>query len=291
MPFQDARDFQILFLSGFLFLGISTRDWTLRGDFILAALFSCLVTQFCLPQLINIFRQKISNLNINHIFQLSGNQVLHQPSISSWRSAIITGLGLCLLLRGNEPQTMAVAACLAIASKFLFCYRGKHFFNPANFGIISALILTQDAWVSPGQWGTDWWYLLLFLGTGGMILKRVGRWETSTVFLAIYVALEAMRTWWLGGNWDILQHQLMSGSLLLFALFMLTDPRSIPNAATARLIWSISIAGLTFFLQHTFYLPTAMFWALFCLSPLTSILDANWIAPRFSWNYLQQRNP
>jgi Na+-transporting NADH:ubiquinone oxidoreductase subunit NqrB len=280
MPFQDARNFQIIFLSGFLLLGISTRDWTLRWDLMLVALFSCLLTQFCLPQLINFVKQK----NANYTLRLPIDRVPYQLSITSWRSAIITGLGLCLLLRGNEPRTMAIAGCLAIASKFIFCYRSKHFFNPANFGIIAALTLTQDAWVSPGQWGTDWWYLLLFLGTGGTILKKVGRWETSAVFLASYVALEAMRTWCLGGNWDILQHQLMSGSLLLFALFMLTDPRSIPNAAIARLIWSISIAGLTFFLQHTFYLPTAMFWALFFLSPLTIILDTNWIAPRFSWN-------
>jgi Na+-transporting NADH:ubiquinone oxidoreductase subunit NqrB len=284
MPCQDARDFQILFLSAFLFLGISTRDWTLRGDLMLVALLTCLLTQLFLPQLINIVKQKNNKKNIANNFQLPIDKVLNQLSIVSWRSAIITGLGLCLLLRGNELQTMAIAGCLAIASKFLFCYRSKHFFNPANFGIIAALTLTQDAWVSPGQWGTDWWYLLLFLGTGGMILRKVGRWETSAVFLASYVALEAMRTWWLGGNWDILQHQLMSGSLLLFALFMLTDPRSIPNAGFGRLIWSMSIASLTFFLQHTFYLPTAMFWALFFLSPLTIVLDATWIAPRFSWN-------
>lgn len=209
-------------------------------------------------------------------------------SNSSLKSAVITALGLCLLLRGNDPKTMAIAGCLAIASKFIFRFREKHFFNPANFGIISALILTHDAWVSPGQWGTDWCYLLLFLGTGGVILKRVGRWDTSLAFLLVYGGLEAIRNFWVGWSWDVLQHHLMSGSLLLFAFFMITDPRAIPNAAISRLFWAFSLAILTFILQHTFYLTTAVFWALFILSPLTLILDSVWLAPRFAWKKVEQ---
>lgn len=267
MLFQDARVYQIVFLSLFLFLGISRRDWTVRPDLIGVVIISCILTQIVFSVLLNLTQNKTEVITV----------------FSSLQSAIITGLGLCLLLRANHYQTMALAGCLAIASKFIFRFRDKHFFNPANFGIISVLIITPDAWVSPGQWGTDWWYLLLFLGTGGIVLKKVGRWDTSVAFLFAYLGLEFIRNCWLGWSWDVLLHQLSSGSLLLFALFMLSDPRSIPNAITSRLIWSISIAGLTFILQHIFYLPTAIFWALFILSPLTLILDYLWYAPIFSW--------
>lgn len=283
MLFKDARDYQILFLSVFLFLGIVTRDWTLRLDFIGVLLLSCLLTQALLSLLVNAIEGKNSQhtpqYHYNHQFYHLNNLL----SISSLRSATITALGLCLLLRGNSWTTMAIAGCLAIASKFLFRFREKHFFNPANFGIIAALILTNDGWVSPGQWGTDWWYLLLFVGTGGIILKRVGRWDTSAAFLLTYIGLEAIRNFWLGWSLDVLQHQLTSGSLLLFAFFMITDPRSIPNATISRIIWAVSIAVLTFILQHTFYLSTAIFWSLFFLSPLTIVLDSLWFASRFSW--------
>jgi Na+-transporting NADH:ubiquinone oxidoreductase subunit NqrB len=87
----------------------------------------------------------------------------------------------------------------------------------------------------------------------------------------------------LGWTWDVLAHRLMSGSLLLFALFMITDPRSIPNARAARLIWASSIALLTFILTNLFFIPTAVFWSLFALSPLTILLDRLWAAPRFTW--------
>lgn len=276
MFFKDDRDYQILFLSGFLLLGILTRDWTLKPELILVILVSSLLTQWGLTAFVT--RQK------NSIFQGGWFKNWANPLfMKSWRSALITALGLCLLLRANDYSTMILASSLAIASKFIFRVNQKHFFNPANFGIIAALTLTKDAWVSPGQWGTDWWYLLLFLGTGGLILNRVGRWDTSAIFLGTYTLLEGIRNIWLGWSWDVLQHHLMSGSLLLFALFMLTDPRSIPNHPLGRFCWAIAIAGVTFMLQHSFYLSTAIFWALFFLSPLTILLDFWQTAPRFSW--------
>ena len=280
---DDARTYQILFLACFLVLGIGTRDWTLRPDLIAVVIISCLLVQWCLSALVEYTKQKNDKIISTNNSQNLVNSILSPKVISSLRSALITALGLCLLLRGNDYTTMAIASCLAISSKFLFRFRGKHFFNPANFGIIIALILTNDAWVSPGQWGTDWWYLLLFAGMGGIVLKKVGRWDTSVAFLLTYTSLEAMRNFWLGWGWEVWQHQFMSGSLLLFALFMLTDPRSIPNATIGRLIWAVSIAVVTFILQDYFYLSTAIFWALFIISPLTIFFDRFWSAPRFTW--------
>ncbi len=268
MVFQDSRDYQIAFLSLFLCLGIFTRDWTIKPDLILLVITVCLLTQL----LLTYFKEFVKD-----------KKEFSWQFFNCLKSALITGLGLCLLLRGNHYETMALAAFLAIASKFIFTYRNKHFFNPANFGIIATLIMTKDAWVSPGQWGDDWWYLLLFLGAGSIILKRVGRWDTTVIFLLTYGGLIAIRDVLLGWSIDVWQHQLMSGSLILFALFMLTDPRSIPNAKNARLIWSVFIAILAFILQYQFYLSNGIFWALFIVSPLTILLDTVWNAPRFNW--------
>ncbi|MEH2347745.1 MAG: RnfABCDGE type electron transport complex subunit D [Nostoc sp.] len=259
MLLKDIRDYQILFLGLFLVLGIGTRDWTLRPELIGVAIATSLATQWILSLVTG--KEQMANL----------------------RSALITSLGLGLLLRADHWTTMAIAAAIAIASKFIFKIGDKHFFNPTNFGIISALILTPDAWVSPGQWGEEWWYGLLFAGTGGMILQRVGRWDTTAAFLGSYSLLEAIRNLWLGWTWDVYWHRLMSGSLLLFALFMITDPRSIPNSRIGRVVWAMCIAGLTFILRNYFFISTAVFWALFALAPLTILFDVLWLAPRFSW--------
>lgn len=285
---QDPRDYQIIFLSLFLILGIGTRDWTIRPDLILVVIVSCLLTQWVAISILPNFQEKIQiGLTNKPIFPLNNLTLVSSVKLISLKSATITALSLSLLLRADHYTTMILASSLAILSKFLFQFHYKHFFNPANFGIIAALILTPDAWVSPGQWGDDGWYTLLFLGTGGMVLKRVGRWDTTAAFIGSYAILEAMRNFWLGWTWDVYWHRLMSGSLLLFALFMITDPRSIPNARISRLIWAICIAGLTFILRNQFFVSTAVFWALFAFSPLSVFLDFIWSAPRFSWLFVR----
>jgi len=170
-----------------------------------------------------------------------------------------------------------------------FSNRRKHIFNPANFGIVVAIALTHDAWISPGQWGEESCYLLLFLATGGIVLQKVGRWDTTVTFLGSYACMEALRNIWLGWTWNVWLHRLTSGSLLLFALFMITDPRTIPNARTSRIIWAVAIALLTFILRNVFFLPNAVFWALFALAPLTILLDSMWQAPWFEWKGIQLR--
>jgi Na+-transporting NADH:ubiquinone oxidoreductase subunit NqrB len=85
------------------------------------------------------------------------------PKSRSFRSAIITSFSLALLLRADNLAAHPLAAVAAIASKSIFRARGKHLFNPATFGIMSALCLLPGTWVSAGQWGSD-------LAAGGWML-------------------------------------------------------------------------------------------------------------------------
>lgn len=264
--FRDPRDFQNAFLGLFLFLGVWGRDWQIKPIMVAAALASCLLTQWI------------------------GDRLAHtaHPSL---RSALITGLSLCLLLRANSFLTVVLAGVLSISGKFLLRYHGKHFFNPSNMGIVAVILLTGDAWITPGQWGNDLWYVLVFFAAGGLITRKVGRWDTTGVFLGLYGLMEAMRNAWLGWTWDVYAHKMMSGSLLLFAFFMITDPRSIPDDRRARLLWTALVAGLTYILRNKYFLPTAPFWALFALSPFTVIFDLIRPASRFQWRPLKLPQP
>jgi len=259
----DLRDLQIIALSCFLSLGIIGHyfESAIHWKSILTAIAVVLVIQYLADFWI---RQKEDVVLIS-------------------RSALITGLGLCLLLRTTSLEVMALAAASAILSKFLLKYRGKHLFNPANFGIIIVLCLSNQAWVSPGQWGESFLLALLFVGMGGLILSWLGRWETTVIFLFVYSAGILIRNVWLGFGADIFWHELNSGSLLLFAFFMLSDPRSIPDGKGGRIAWAIIIALLTLFLKYQFFLATAPFFALFFISFLTPIFDTVWQGKRFNW--------
>src|SRR4029078_13463117 len=81
-------------------------------------------------------------------------------------SACISSLSLCLMLKTNVPGAMALASFLSIAEKFVLRINGKHFFNPTNFGICLTILLTHQAWISPGQWGNNA-FLLLLIGILG----------------------------------------------------------------------------------------------------------------------------
>src|SRR5437764_14813915 len=77
------------------------------------------------------------------------------------RSPLITGLSLSLLLRAEEPWVHALAAVIAIGSKFLLRIDGKHIWNPAGFAIVVLLFTVHGVWISPGQWGSTVWLAAL----------------------------------------------------------------------------------------------------------------------------------
>ena len=296
---NDARTYQILFLGLFLAVGLGTRDWTLQPGMIAVAIATCVTMQWVMVavshqrsalsvQEAEGRRQRAegstdSALKTSSFILHPLSFILSSSFLSSLPSALVTSLGLSILIRADHYSTMVLACVAAIASKFLIRVRGKHVFNPGNFGIVAALTLTSDAWVSPGQWGEEGWYALMFLSCGGLVVGQVGRWDTTIAFLGSYAMLEAIRNLLLGWTWDVWAHRLMSGSLLMFSLFMITDPRTIPNARIGRVLWAVAIALLTFFLRNYLFISTAVFWALFALAPLSILIDAVFPADRFVW--------
>jgi Na+-transporting NADH:ubiquinone oxidoreductase subunit NqrB len=255
----DARHFQILYLGLFLAYGLFGLTWAFEWQKYALIFTACLFVQ-----LLGIAATGIG--------------------LQSLKSALITALGLCLLFKSSSVETLALGAGLAIASKFIIRYKGTHFFNPANFGIIAAILLTGDAWISPGQWGSSM-VLLYFFGAAALIvLLKVGRIDTSLAFLVTFAALEYVRTvLFLGWEFDVFAHKMLNGSLLLFTFFMITDPKTTPRAPAMRILWAVLIGIITFILSNWMYVHTAPMWALFFISPLTVLFNM-WVKGKeFKW--------
>lgn len=207
-----------------------------------------------------------------------------------WRSPLITGLSLSLLLRSHDPTIWAAAGVLGTASKFALRIRGKHIFNPACLAIV-VLLATGRVWVSPGQWGSVAWSGLALAGAALLVLQRAARADTALVFLGTYTALLACRCTLLGDPWTIPWHQLQSGSLLIFAFFMITDPRSTPDARPARFLFAAAVAGLAFHLQFNGQMREGLFYALAIVSLTTPLLDRLLPASRFCWSAMRPLVP
>jgi len=199
------------------------------------------------------------------------------------RSALITGCSLALLLRVDDPLLYAGAGAVAILSKFVLRLDGKHIWNPATFAIVALRYGTDDAWVAPGQWGTTLWFAALLGCLAAMVLQRSRRVDTAFFFLASHAALLTARALWLGDPWAIPLHQLESGSLLLFAFFMVTDPRTTPDHRLGRCAFAAAVAALGHWLAFFEQLREALYLALFLLAPMVPLLDRLLPARRFAW--------
>ncbi len=256
---KDGRHYQIIYLVLFLSYGLFFLDWEPEIFKFGIAIGACLV------------------------FQAIGI-ALTTRNFTSLKSALISSLSLCLMFKANEWYTIVLAAFLTIGSKYLIRYQKKHIFNPTNFGIIVAILLSGDAWISPGQWGSNAIWLFFIGITGCIVLFRVGRLDTSFSFLLVFAGLQWIRNvWYLGWGMDYFFHQLSSGTLLLFTFFMITDPVTTPNAPKARIIWASLIGILAFGLTNWFYVHTAPIWALFIFSFFTPLFDRIFLHKRFTW--------
>jgi Na+-transporting NADH:ubiquinone oxidoreductase subunit NqrB len=196
-----------------------------------------------------------------------------------------------MLLQADSLWIYALAACIGILSKFLIRFKQKHLFNPANIGIVFAILLTGQAWVSPGQWGNQSTIVFFMAAAGLMVLLRVGRIDTSLVFLFSYFALVYARdVLYLGWDIDVVWHKMSNGTLLLFTFFMITDPMTIPNHRKSRVIWAILLATLVFVFSAQFYVHTSAIWVLFFISPFTPLFDKLFVAGKYEWNANPTKN-
>jgi Na+-transporting NADH:ubiquinone oxidoreductase subunit NqrB len=200
------------------------------------------------------------------------------------RSPLITGLSLSLLLRADEPWAHLVAAVIGIGSKFVFRIDGKHIWNPAGFAIVALLLFVPShVWISPGQWGSAVWFAALLCFFAILVLSAARRADVAIFFLMSHAALLLARAAWLGDPMAIPLHQLQSGSILIFAFFMISDPRTTPDARLGRFIFALAVAALGHYLAFFMQMRPALYVALIALSPLIILIDKLLPAERFAW--------
>src|SRR5262245_13077807 len=216
----DPRLYQIGTLASLLVYGMGWLDFDITVSRVMLLLTTVLTTQWIGDRLTGV----------------------GAPFHVSARSALISGLSLCLLLRTNDAMFGVLAAFVTIAAKFLIRITGKHVFNPANGGIVFMLLATNQVWVSPGQWGAAAFMAFLFACAGSLVVNRAARSDVTYAFIACYAALIFGRSLYLGEPLTIPLHRLESGALLLFTFFMISDPKTTPDSRAGRVLFAALVA-------------------------------------------------
>ena len=203
--------------------------------------------------------------------------------ISGCKSALISALSLCLLLRTDWLALAALAAVVAVGSKFLIRVRDKHVFNPTNLAIVALMLATDGAWVSPGQWGSHA-ALGFFLACAGLlVVTRAARADVTIAFMAAWAGLLVARSISLNEPMTIPLHRLEGGAFLLFSFFMISDPKTTPDSRAGRVIFAALVALGAAYVQFKLFRTNGFVWALACASPLVPLID--WLIPaqRYDW--------
>jgi Na+-translocating ferredoxin:NAD+ oxidoreductase RnfD subunit len=191
-------------------------------------------------------------------------------------SAMLTGNGVAFILRvpGTEHGDwwslhgwwiFAGTAAISLLSKYVIRFRGRHVFNPSNFGLVLCFLLLGPELAEP----LDFWWgpmsvwlalaLALIVAGGFAILRRlhllgvaVSFWLVFATGIAVLVTTEHAMTarWHLGPItgaelWRIL---VFSPEILVFLFFMITDPKTVPETPSMRRAFGASIGLLSILL-------------------------------------------
>ena len=255
---RDPRHYQIATLASLLAYGVVSLDFEIDPGRAAAILTTALLTQYICTRL---WRLPLFDL----------------------RSALISGLSLCLLLRTNYATLAVLAAVIAVASKFLVRINGKHLFNPTNIAIVALMAITGQVWVSPGQWGNVAFFGFLMACLGGLVVNRASRSDVTYAFIASYMSLVFGRSLWLGEPLTIPIHRLENGALLLFTFFMISDPRTTPNSRMGRILFALVVASGAWYIQFRLFRTNGPLWSLAICSLTVPLID--WLLPatRYEW--------
>lgn len=262
---RDPRHYQIGVLSSLIVLGVFHFAFQLPWWHVVGCVGSTLTTQY--------FADRIVGRKFDA------------------RSPLISALSLTILLRTGSVWLSIGAGVLAVVSKYIIRVNGKHIFNPANFGLVIMALVFSGAWVSPGQWGAAPIFAILLAGLGGAVTGKAKRWDVSVAFLSFYAALVFGRALWLGDPLNIPLHQMQSGALLIFTFFMISDPKTTPDARMGRVIYAALVASVGFTIQFGFYNSAGIILSLILTAPTVPLFDKVFKDAKYQWpsTYLSSR--
>lgn len=205
------------------------------------------------------------------------------------QSAYISGVSLTMLVRpaGGLWWPFVVGAVLSIASKYALTYRGRHLWNPSNFGLAALVLLapTQVALLSH-EFGNAWQPIAIIWVVGVLVASRARILHVSATYVACFVAFAFLRSWIAGTPIDSELGPLTGPMYQLMVFFMMTDPRTTVSTTRGRIVTVAAIAGLEclFRLGNDFDLAAAAPFA-----PAPPILALAIVGPIAMWLDLRRK--
>lgn len=192
------------------------------------------------------------------------------PKLSS---AYITGISVGILVRSPYFWPYALTSLTSIASKYAIRYRGRHIFNPSNFGVAATLFLAPMTVASLGvQWGNTFWVMMVIWTIGLFVMSRVKRLHVSLTYIAAFIFYAWVRSL-ITGHAFVTELSPITGPMYqLFVLFMITDPPTTTTTVKRRMLVVFLVATVECGLRLA-EVVHAPYYALFMVGPLARVIE------------------
>jgi len=243
------------------------------------------------------------------------NLILRKKQTVGDLSAAVTGLLLALNLHANAPiwQCVIGAVFAIVVVKCLFGGLGCNFANPAATARVMLLISfagslaggavpklsTNPELVSgatplavldkEGELPT---LLDMFLGLYGgaigetctaaiilgfvyLVIRRVIHFETPLILVGTVFALSLI----VDASFVTATYQILSGGLMLAAVFMITDYSTTPITRTGKMIFAFGCGIITFLIRYFGNYPEGVSFAILIMNIISPYIE-KWTAPR-----------
>lgn len=230
--------------------------------------------------------------------------VLKRPSSVGDLSCLVTGLLLAFNLPSTIPLWQAALGSVVaiVVAKQMFGGLGQNFVNPALLGrivLMSSFAQSMNTWVKPLATDTvssatplallaegdtaaysirellfglrpgclgETCVLALLMGGIYLVIRRV----ISPVVPLTYIGTVFVLTWILGEN---PVNQILSGGLMLGAIFMATDYVTSPVCKAGKFVFAIGCGLLTVLIRLYGSLPEGVSFAIVIMNILTPLIE------------------
>jgi Na+-translocating ferredoxin:NAD+ oxidoreductase RnfD subunit len=198
---------------------------------------------------------------------------LVQRRLPHLASAYITGISVGIILRSPMYWPYALCSAISIVSKYALRIRGRHLFNPSNFGV-SAMFFLYAAAAAPlsVQWGNEKWAVLLIWFLGCIIVGRLRRFHITLSYIIAFVIFAGFRARMLGQPFLTEVTPITSAPYQLFIFFMITDPGTTVRSKWGQCVAAVVVACVESFLRmhESIHAP---YYALFLVFPIANLME------------------
>ena len=194
-------------------------------------------------------------------------------------SAYISGISAGILVRSPFLWPYALTSLISITSKYVLRVKGRHLWNPTNFGV-SAVVFLAPATITvlSIQWGNVVAPMAIIWVLGSVIVWRVGRAHISATYAASFLLFSFVRSQVTGAPWLAAVAPITGPMYQLFIFFMVTDPKTTvrPRWGQCLVVFLVAFVEMLLRLNEVLYAP---FYALFIVGPMAMLVEI-WLDSR-----------